>query len=546
MKLYFINLVSRDLFYQVVLRIFLILSQKRKCITTTALSDNSSNCVISSNITLHSEHFSDTLYEETIQNIKEIHMLIIKRILILLFFGSLLSGAWNAIKPLPKGLSFESPAVPTDSVTFLTDLTFHKDGNKVREQQIFEQAFQVIDSAESFAVLDLFLFNNDHPVGMPFDSLAQELTDRLLDSIESRHIKVVLVTDQINTFYGAYENPYLQQLKEAGAEVVITDISKIRDSNPLYSGFYRLAISPFGVSTARTLTNPFSVDSPNVSISSMLRMLNFKANHRKLIITEKGVLAASANPHDASSNHSNIALYIESPELVKSALEAEQSILNFSGSKTDITAFQPDAVKTSGSGIYSVRLLTERRILERMLESINQTVSGDRIDIGVFYLSHRVFIRDLIEAAGRGVKIRIVLDANKDAFGRQKNGIPNRQTAQELVNSGVGNIEVRWYLTQGEQFHSKLMKVAQTGGTTLFGGSCNFTRRNFEDLNLEADFMVSGPSDAPAFNAVDSWFERIWTNKDGIYTGNLDAFADKSVPKIWLYRFMESTGLCTF
>lgn len=473
-------------------------------------------------------------------------MLIMKRILILLFFGSVLTGAWNALKPLPKGLAFESPAIPVDSVKFLNDLTYQKNGQKIREQQIFAQAFTMIDSAKQFVVLDLFLFNNDHPRSVPFDALAQSLTDRLLSALQDRHLKVVLVTDEINTFYGAYENPYLEQLKKAGAEVVITDLSKIRDSNPLYSGFYRLGIAPFGVSTARTFSNPFSVDSPKVSASAILRMLNFKANHRKLIITENGVLAASANPHDASSNHSNTALYVESSELVKSALEAEQAILDFSGSQTQLLSFQPPLEKPSTSGIYSVRLLTESKIMDYMRQAIQKTAAGDHIDIGVFYLSHRSFIRDLINSANRGVKIRIVLDANKDAFGQQKNGIPNRQTAQELVNHGNGSIEVRWYLTQGEQFHSKLMKITTQKEATLFGGSCNFTRRNFEDLNLEANLMVIGPPEAPAFKSADVWFERIWTNQDGIHTGNLDSFADKSLPKVWLYRIMESTGLCTF
>ncbi len=473
-------------------------------------------------------------------------MLMIKRFLLLIFFGSLLTGAWNAYKPLPKGLAYESPDISADDVIFLHDLTYQKEGQKQREQQIFAQVFNMIDSAERFAVLDLFLFNDDYDRTQRYDGLAQALTDRLIAGIEERHLKIVLITDPINTFYGAYENPYLRQLENAGAEVVITDLSRLRDSNPIYSGFYRLSAGNFGVSHAGTIANPFSVDSPKVSPSALLRMFNFKANHRKLIITERGVLAASANPHDASSNHSNIAFYVESPELVKAALEAEQAVLSFSGSRTDITAFEPLVERTMGTGIYGVRLLTESRILEQMRSAVQSTGAGDTIDIGVFYLSHRGLIGDLAEAAARGVKIRMVLDANKDAFGREKNGIPNRQTAQELLEKGKGNIAVRWYLTQGEQFHSKLMKVNRSGETILFGGSSNFTRRNFEDLNLEANLMITGPPSSPAFKETDAWFNRIWANEGGTYTGDASLFADKSLTKIWLYRIMEATGLSTF
>ncbi len=38
-------------------------------------------------------------------------------------------------------------------------------------------------------------------------------------------------------------------------------------------------------------------------------MLNFKANHRKILITENEALITSANVHDASAYHSNIALW---------------------------------------------------------------------------------------------------------------------------------------------------------------------------------------------------------------------------------------------
>ncbi len=473
-------------------------------------------------------------------------LLTLKRIILLLFFGSVLTGIWHTLKPLPKGLSYESPVLPTDNVSFLSDLTYLKGTEKIREQHIFSEAFQMIDSAQEFVVLDVFLFNDDYVRTLKFDSLAQELTTHLVAAVRERGVKVVLITDEINTFYGAYDNPYLEQLKAADAQVVITDMTKTRDSNPIYSGFYRLGIAPFGVSTARTLTNPFSTDSPKVSIGSTLRMLNFKANHRKLIITEQGVLAASANPHDASSNHSNIAIAVKSTDLVRAALEAEQAVLNFSGSRMDITALMAPAGTPAAKGTYSVQLLTEKRIAEQMLLAIKGAKSGDRIDIGVFYLSHRPLIKELIQAADRGTKIRLVLDANKDAFGREKNGIPNRQTAQELVTNGKGNIEVRWYITHGEQFHSKLMKVTSSDKATLFGGSSNFTRRNFDNLNLEADLMVTGPADAPAFTDVDTWFERIWTNKDAQFTAPLEIYADKSLFKVLIYRIMESTGLSTF
>ncbi len=52
--------------------------------------------------------------------------------------------------------------------------------------------------------------------------------------------------------------------------------------------------------------------------------------------------------------------------------------------------------------------------------------------------------------------MRVLLDPNKDAFGFEKSGLPNRQVASELIAASDGAIKLRWYRTHGEQFHAKL------------------------------------------------------------------------------------------
>ncbi len=85
---------------------------------------------------------------------------------------------------------------------------------------------------------------------------------------------------------------------------------------------------------------------------------------------------------------------------------------------------------------------------------IRQTKAQEHLDLAMFYLSERQIIKALIAAQQRGVQVRVLLDPNKDAFGREKNGIPNRQVASELNAAGV---KVRWCNTQGEQCHNKMM-----------------------------------------------------------------------------------------
>ena len=93
-----------------------------------------------------------------------------------------------------------------------------------------------------------------------------------------------------------------------------------------------------------------------------------------------------------------------------------------------------------------MRVLTEGAIYEAVLKLINTAKPKEHLDLSMFYLSERKIIKALKSAQERGVIVRVLLDPNKDAFGRQKNGIPNRQVASEHA---VG-IPIRWCDTHGE------------------------------------------------------------------------------------------------
>lgn len=76
--------------------------------------------------------------------------------------------------------------------------------------------------------------------------------------------------------------------------------------------------------------------------------------------------------------------------------------------------------------------------------------------MGIFYISDVKVLSALSEAAKRGVNIQIIADPNKDAFGLKKNGTPNRMALSRLAKEN-GSIKIRWYHTNGEQYHSKLV-----------------------------------------------------------------------------------------
>ena len=162
--------------------------------------------------------------------------------------------------------------------------------------------------------------------------------------------------------------------------------------------------------------------------------------------TELRALITSANPHDGSSAHTNVALAFSGPAAYD-LLRTEDAVLAF----TDRT-LQPLSSTVSSSNndqqeppadIFRTRIqiLTEEKIADAAVAMIDAAQPGDTLDLVMFYLADRPVVRALKRAARRGVSLRVLLDPNKDAFGRTKNGMPNRQVARELVAVGV---PVRW------------------------------------------------------------------------------------------------------
>lgn len=449
------------------------------------------------------------------------------------------------ITPAPAGTSYCSPNSTVSELRMLYDLTYMKDNKLTHEQRILDEQLDMIRTAKDFVVADIFLYNDYYnSAKYQFPKSTQEFTGALIAQKQKYPgLKAYVITDEINNSYSPVLNEQFRQLEENGIKVIVTDSDKVRDSNPLYAGFYRTYLRHFGLGEGGWLKNPFGDNGPKVNIRNYLRLLNFKANHRKVLITDEGAIISSSNPHDGSSYHSNIAFRF-SGEAVKYLLEAEKAVASFSGTEIRDVEYHDSASMVRADT--EVQVLTEDKIKEKILENIKSTEKGDRIDLGMFYLAHREVIRQLIEAADRGVKVRVILDPNKDAFGFEKNGIPNRQAAAELLKKSGNKIEVRWYLTHGEQFHTKVIAIHKGDKAVLIGGSANYTRRNLDNYNLEADLLVMVRASDPLANEFTDYFDRIWENRDGIYTGDFTEHEDHSLWKVVIYRIQEKTGLSTF
>ncbi|HYE67902.1 MAG TPA: phospholipase D family protein [Anaerovoracaceae bacterium] len=445
----------------------------------------------------------------------------------------------------PEGTSYSSPPSTVSELRLLYDLTYMKEKELIHDQTILDAQIKMIREAKDFVVADIFLYNDLYNTEKyQFPESTQKFTDALIAQKKKLpDLKAYVITDEINNSYGSALNEQFRQLEENGIEVIVTESSKIRDSNPVYAGYYRTYIKHFGLGGDGWMKNPFGDNGPKVNIRNYLRLLNFKANHRKVLITDSAAIISSSNPHDGSSYHSNIAFQF-SGEAVKYLLETEKAVAAFSGTEIKDVEYRynPEEVRMDTE----VQVLTEDEIRDKILENIKDTGQGDKIDLGMFYMAHRELIEQLIRAADRGVEIRVILDPNKDAFGFEKNGIPNRQVAAELLEKTDNKIAVRWYLTHGEQFHTKVIAIHKNNETILIGGSANFTRRNLDNYNLETDLMVTIKKNDPLAEEFRAYFDRIWENEEGIYTADFSEYRDDSRWKVMIYRLQEKTGLSTF
>lgn len=476
-------------------------------------------------------------------------------IILIIFLGLAAVGIYHTHKKLPAGVDIYSQEykVAENDIDFLYDLTYQgEDGNIIHEQKIFDKIIQSINEAKEYILIDMFLFNDySAKTDKTFRRLSDELTNKLIEKKSTMpDIKIDFITDPINIVYNGGESAQVKKLKKAGINMIITDLSRLRDSNFLYSSLWRTFFKFFGNSPGGWVKHPFSNTEPGVTIRSYLSLLNFKANHRKIFTADNNggfvSIITSANPHDGSSAHSNVAFSVKG-DFAGALYNTESQIAKMSGEKlNDLPKSQASDIKPDNIKTTAVRLISENKIKETLLREINNANGNTKIKIAQFYLADREIIKSLIKASAKGAEIKIILDPNKDAFGYKKNGIPNRQSANELVKKSDGRIQVRWYDTHGEQFHTKIFIAENADNINIILGSANLTRRNLDNFNLELDVYASMPKDARPAQDASAYFSKIWNNEDGIYTVDYEKYQDNSRLKTLIYRMQEVLGISSF
>ena len=252
--------------------------------------------------------------------------------------------------------------------------------------------------------------------------------------------------------------------------------------------------------------------------------------------------------------HSATALKIAGAAL-DATLESEFALAQFSGwsgggamqsrAQRLIERQDQGLASAPAAQIARARVVSDAAISEQLVALIDSTGRHDSIEVAALYLCEREVVRAVMDAARRGAAVRLLLDPDKDGYGYDRSGLPNRVVASELVAGSDGAVRVRWYRTHGEQFSAGFILIRSARRTLLAVGTSDLSRRDLDGYNLAAELVVEVPPDfGPALEAL-AWFDTLWFNRaaGGIeYTSDADVYADASQLRYWQYRLLEATG----
>ncbi len=408
---------------------------------------------------------------------------------------------WNSQKPLPPGTHVAS--LTTRLAESQVELLF----DSSRQQEISASELKAIDHAEQMIVLDQC-------------PLAREVAQHVLARKRDRpNIRIIVVADPASDAYGGTPAQYLAELERAGIIVARVRLERLRDSNALYSGLWRLTVAWW--------SDPFDETPGQIGLRSLLRRLNFKADHRQLLVADDGsggwlsLMTGTANGDVGLALGGGLARDIAVSELEIAAWSSGDDRL-------------PPAPPAIGRGLGSIdaRFLTEGAIRGALLDALAAAGSGDEISLASTTISSRQLIGAALGAAARGARVQVLLDPEAS---------PNRAVAGEMARDGAGQIEVRWFASNPPATHTTQAIIRHRGELWVLLGAADFTRPSLDDFNLEAAVELRLPSHAAAASALAEHYRALWVSASA-----LARYADDSRTAYWRYRFLEASGLAAF
>lgn len=447
-------------------------------------------------------------------------------------------------------------------------------GTRLHHEGIGPKVLEMIAAADTHIILSVFLFDNFYAEAPAERDVVGVLTQALLArKAANPAMRIALILDPSHAAYGSRVSPAEAALRAGGVDVFYSDLLEdLKKAGAVgaregmgHTGrvLDRVTLNAWGNARSAVMGMfklPGRFDDEQLSLESAYNATLLKANHRKVLVCDVHgqdweALVATANPHNASAFHVNAALSVRGQparylyNLLREDMRQSAGLgrrfahwhaaadrayrRGYLTQAFPVLPLAPIATPAdpSTAGHARVRVVTESAIRDAIIAMLEDVHPNDEIRIQMFYLSFQPVLDALLEAS-RVVKtpIRLLLDANKDSFNKEKDGTPNRQVARYLLREARrldGLIEIRWYATHGEQNHAKSMSITNPHlDRHLFTtGSANWTGRNLDGVNMEVNLVVRN---APAVNAdFNALFDRFWTNADQLeYSLPYEAFND--------------------
>jgi hypothetical protein len=388
---------------------------------------------------------------------------------------------------LPKGRTIQGQTynIQENSIQFLADLTYEENNTLQYDHEIFNNVFNIIQNAENFILIDMFLFGTTEEPH--YRNLTQEQSNP--------EIQIYFITDEFNVFNKPHNKVFIDKLKQNNINVIYTPIKKNKITNYL------------------------------------LKKTKKGLNHKKLIIADNNnqivSLITSANPHDKSSPNPNTGFIIKE-KIWKDIYESEikDAKINNPQIQSYINNFQEKP--TNNTKTIKVQYLADNGLMTSLYKKLDKIEKGDIANIAMFYLSDKKTINSLTQASNRGATINLILDTNDYFFSQQKFGIPNKPVANQLIKKSNNKINIRWYKPHGEQFHTKFISIQNKTHTTILSGSSNLVKNNIRLYNLQSDIKIIAPNNSTIIQQTNDYFNKMWNNKNNIYTSDYQDYSSNS------------------
>jgi phosphatidylserine/phosphatidylglycerophosphate/cardiolipin synthase-like enzyme len=233
-----------------------------------------------------------------------------------------------------------------------------------------------------------------------------------------------------------------------------------------------------------------------IAVHATQEELNFQGDimHNKFFVVDSSyVWMGSTNVSDSCSGgyNANLVAVLNSP-VVAGWYQAEFHQMWSGQHHKEKTSNRPmEASLTSKLGV-DVLFSPQDDPMDNAVRPLLQA-ARERIDVAIFFLTHKGITADLIAAHRRGVQVRVVLDAT--AAG-------NGYTKHELLRAAGVPVKIEAW---GGKMH---MKAAAIDGHTVIMGSMNWTSAG-EQGNDENTIILRSAEHAAQFHG---WYDRMWAS----------------------------------